>query len=163
MNKKVFVPALAALLVLVAIWWATAQPETGTLIQDPSSQEGTSEATSQVNIEDRIIQLQAVAPYEGSGTARRNFREGVFSHVVIADIGDPAPGKFYEGWLVDKEPTLRFFSTGKLEKRGDRYVLAFTADQNYLDHNNVVITEETESLGLDGTPEAHVLEGSFSE
>lgn len=106
--------------------------------------------------------LAAVGPYKGSGTATRSFNGTTFTHTVTASIGDPAAGKFYEGWLVMKTAGgPKFFSTGKLTKKGATYTLTYTAAQNYPDHNDVVITEETLSQGLDGKPEAHVLEGSF--
>lgn len=105
--------------------------------------------------------LSAVGNYKGDGIATRSFDGKTFTHTVQASLVDPEKGKFYEGWIVDKTPTLRFFSTGKLTKEGEEYVLTFTAPQNYPEYNDVVITEETEALGLDGNPEAHVLEGSF--
>ncbi|MBI2430601.1 MAG: hypothetical protein HYV39_01135 [Candidatus Levybacteria bacterium] len=106
-------------------------------------------------------ELLAVGEYKGSGSATRSFDGTTFTHKVSASLNDPPAGKFYEGWLVDKEPTLTFFSTGRLTKEGDMYVLTFTSSQNYPEYNTVVITEETESMGLDGKPEAHVLEGFF--
>ncbi len=106
-------------------------------------------------------ELLAVGDYRGSGSATRSFDGTTFAHTVSASLNDPPAGKFYEGWLVDKEPTLTFFSTGKLTKEGNVYVLTFTAPQNYPEYNTVVITEETESMGLDDKPEVHVLEGSF--
>lgn len=105
--------------------------------------------------------LLAVGSYKGSGTATRSFDGITFTHTVRANLGEPAKGKFYEGWLVKKKPTLTFFSTGRMFKQENEYTLTFTASQNYPEHKDVVITEETESLGLDGKPEAHVLEGSF--
>lgn len=106
--------------------------------------------------------LSAVGSYEGSGLAARSFDGAVFTHTVEASLADSASGKFYEGWLVMKTTTSpKFFSTGKMTKQGAVYALNYTAAQNYPDHNDVVITEETMSQGLDGQPEAHVLEGSF--
>lgn len=105
--------------------------------------------------------LLAVGSYKGSGTATRSFDGTTFTHNVRASLSNPAKGTFYEGWLVKKKPTLTFFSTGRMTKEGDEYVLTFTASQNYPEHKDVVITEETESMGLDGKPEAHVLEGAF--
>lgn len=106
--------------------------------------------------------LAAVGTYKGSGTATRSFDGTTFTHTVTATLGDPTTGKFYEGWLVMKTAGgPKFFSTGKLAKQGAQHTLSYTATQNYPDHNDVVITEETLSQGLDGKPEAHVLEGSF--
>ena len=109
------------------------------------------------------IDLKTVGGYEGSGSATRVYNGTNFVHMVIAKLDESAEGKFYEGWLVKKEPTVTFISTGKLAKEGgEEYVLLFTNETDYSDYNDVVITEETESLGLDNNPETHVLEGSFS-
>jgi len=109
------------------------------------------------------VRLAAIPPYEGTGVANRSFVDGVFTHVVAADLPAPAAGKFYEGWLVHKTASgPQFFSTGKLDSSGGAaWTLVYSASQDYPDHNDVVITEETEANGLDNKPEAHVLEGTF--
>jgi hypothetical protein len=109
------------------------------------------------------VNLEAVGDYKGNGVATRFFDNGIFVHNVTAQISDPATGKFYEGWLVKKTAGVvtDFFSTGKLELNNGSYELHFSSKTNYPDHDDIVITEETESLGLDGKPETHVLEGSF--
>lgn len=117
------------------------------------------ESESEAEVE--VASLEAVGNYEGSGEATRVFENGKFTHTVGAALGEPAVGKFYEGWLVDKTPELTFFSTGRLSKDGRGYTLEFTADTNYEEYNEVVVTEETEANGLDGVPEDHVLEGAF--
>lgn len=104
------------------------------------------------------VGLEAIDPYTGSGVATRGFRDGEFVHTVTADIEDPAAGKFYEGWLVRGSS---FFSTGRMERDGESYTLRYVSPEDARDYVRVVITEETESLGLDGNPEAHVIEGSF--
>lgn len=112
---------------------------------------------SQSNVEQ--VKLLAVGNYSGNGTASRSFENGNFKHSVEANIGDPSSGKFYEGWIVKSGD---FISTGKLSKKSEGlYVLAYTSDQNMMEYDKVVITEETEANGLDNKPEAHVLEGSF--
>lgn len=117
--------------------------------------------TQEITVE--TIELKPVGVYTGFGTASRDFNGKTFTHLVTAKLGDPSEGKFYEGWLVKKEPTLNFFSTGKLERKGGDFVLLFTDNQDYPDYKDVVITEETENLGQDGNPEAHVLEGTFQK
>ena len=104
------------------------------------------------------INLLAISPYTGTATATRSYLDGQFQHSVVAGISDPAPGKFYEGWLVRGTD---FFSTGRLLKQNDSYTLEYTSNADSRDYKKVVITEETESLGLDNNPEAHVLEGEF--
>ena len=104
--------------------------------------------------------LNAVGDYSGSGTATRQYEGSTFTHTVTANIGAPAEGKFYEGWLVRKIP-FSIVSTGKLEKNSNGYALSFTSADDLNSHSGIVVTEETESMGLDGKPEAHVLEGGF--
>ena len=105
--------------------------------------------------------LIGVGGYTGGALASRSYLDGEFNHTVLADIGAPAEGKFYEGWLVKSSPSLEFFSTGRMELADDMYYLEYTADEDKSDFNEVVITEETEADGLDGAPETHVLEGEF--
>ncbi len=104
------------------------------------------------------VELKAVGDYQGSALTTRSFLDGKFEHVVIADIKDPAPGKFYEGWLVDGS---KFFSTGEMKKENGKYILTYTSNEDSRSFKSVVITEETLSDGLDNKPEKHVLEGEF--
>ena len=126
--------------------------------------ENSNENMEEVNVpatEEETTEILAVGGYEGTGEATRSYDGEMFIHTVEANISDPASGKFYEGWLVKKSPSLQFFSTGKMIKRDDKYYLEYKASEDKNDFNEVVITEETESNGLDGNPEAHVLEGAF--
>lgn len=103
--------------------------------------------------------LVAVGDYTGSGTATGSYDGTKYVHNVVADIGDPAEGKFYEGWLAGG---FGFISTGMLEKEGDQYVLEFMSDKDLTSkYSKVVITEETLADGLDNKPEAHVIEGPW--
>lgn len=104
------------------------------------------------------VEIRAVGNYSGNALASRSFLDGKFMHNVIANIEDPSLGKFYEGWLVKG---TSFFSTGKMIKKDDTYVLNFEEVKDSRDYKKVVITEETESQGLDNKPEVHVLEGDF--
>ncbi|EKE19882.1 MAG: rhodanese-like protein [uncultured bacterium] len=104
------------------------------------------------------VEIKAVGKYAGNALASRSFLDGKFTHKVVAKIADPAPSKFYEGWLVKG---TSFFSTGKMMKEGDTYILNFNEAKDSRDYKKIVITEETEAQGLDGKPEAHVLEGEF--
>lgn len=108
-----------------------------------------------------VTELFAVGGYTGDGTATRVYTNGVFTHTIQANLPDPADGKFYEGWLVTSTPSLDFFSTGGLTKEGNVYILEYTSTEDEFDHPEVVITEETSANGLDGSPEAHILEGEF--
>jgi cytoskeletal protein RodZ len=103
------------------------------------------------------ITLMAVNGYDATGTATRTI-SGEYIHSVIAQMDEPAEGKFYEGWIVG--PTV--VSTGKLvQEVPGEWSLVFSDGENYERHTQVVITEETEANGLDNIPETHVLEGQF--
>lgn len=104
------------------------------------------------------VEIGSVGKYTGNALASRSFLDGTFMHSVTAKIGDPAPGKFYEGWLVRG---TSFFSTGKMIKKDGSYVLNYSEVKDGRDYKMIVITEETEAQGLDNKPEAHVLEGEF--
>lgn len=148
--KNIIIASIIIVVVLVA----------GYFLLKPTTEENTSPISS---TEETAI-LEAVGEYEGDGTATRIFKDGVFTHTVSADVNEPSDGKFYEGWLVKKigGVVTNFFSTGRMELSEDgSYVLTFTSEMNYEGYNHVVITEETEALGLDGNPEDHVLEGRF--
>ena len=114
-----------------------------------------------IEVEVEETEILPVGNYTGEGIATRIFDGTQFTHSVKANLPDPAEGKFYEGWLVIKTPSLRFFSTGKMVKDNGQYVLSYQTGKNQSEYNEVVITKETESLGLDNNPETHVLEGSF--
>lgn len=120
------------------------------------------EAEAEINPDVIQISLNPVDPYTGTATATRSYSDGKFTHTVAATTGDPAQGKFYEGWLVIKKPTLMFFSTGRMTKQANgTYTLSYTSDTDQSAYNSVIITEETEANGLDGKPEAHVFDASF--
>ena len=111
-----------------------------------------------IDVIEQEATLEAVGTYTGSGSAESSYDGKMYSHKVTADIGDPAEGKFYEGWLVG---SFGFVSTGKMVKEGNQYVLQFESQEDMSSYKKVVITEETEANGLDNNPEAHVLEGNF--
>lgn len=104
------------------------------------------------------ISLKAEKGYAGTASATRSFLDGKFLHTVTMKTLDPAAGKFFEGWLVKG---TAFFSTGKMIKDYDSYVLKYESGKDSRDYKKVVITEETTSQGLDNKPETHVFEGDF--
>jgi len=107
------------------------------------------------------IPLNAVGSFEGSGKSIRSYLGNEFYNRVEAEISDPEAGKFYEGWLVNEGGD--FFSTGKMTKENGKYVLEYSASEDQYSYYKVVVTQESESLGLDGVPETHVLEGEFNQ
>jgi hypothetical protein len=169
MNSKLWIGLIVIVAIIGAAWWYFSSSEnisddvdliesvgTDNILLDDDNDEKPAAVAGETT------SLAAVGSYSGSGTATRSFDGSKFSHTVVATIDDPATGKFYEGWLVMPSATgPKFFSTGKLELKDGSYRLTFIANQNYPDHTNVVITEETLANGLDNIPEAHVLEGSF--
>ena len=154
-----------------AFWYVQSSNEEAEVTVTPSVNTDQQESTpslstndnsgTQVEVEVATTTLDSVGNYTGSGVATRIFANGIFTHTVTAKIADPASGKFIEGWLVNMSLTPKFFSTGKLKKENGEYKLTFTANKDYTKYSDIVITEETEANGLDGVPEAHVLEGTF--
>ncbi|MFH2105313.1 MAG: rhodanese-like domain-containing protein [Parcubacteria group bacterium] len=102
--------------------------------------------------------LPAVDGSTSSGQGYVLRKDTGLEHLVTAALPDPETGKFYEGWLVDQEPTVKFFSTGQMFKtpEGD-WRLEYIASQSYSEYDQVVITLETKD---DGQPEKHVIEGT---
>lgn len=154
MNTKVLVGIV--LVLVLGGWYMSSQGGTDTAMEKESDAMMQDHEGAQ-----DVISLTPVGTYSGDGDATRSYDGSVFLHTVTARVDDPAEGKFYEGWLVMKEPTLTFISTGELTKENGAYTLTFESDTDYSEYVDVVITEETSANGLDGTPEAHVLEGTF--
>lgn len=160
-NKNLF---LIVLLIVIG-WLYFAQRSDKEMQEVLQDQDAVEEGVEKEEVEEikEEISLEAVGSFTGSAVATRSFDNTVFEHEVTATLNDPEEGKFYEGWLVKTDPELTFFSTGKLEKQDGKYSLSYSSAEDKSDFNDVVITSETLELGLDGTPEAHVLEGSFLE
>lgn len=97
----------------------------------------------------------------GSGLATRKYENGRFTHAVLVDLPDPAPGTFYEGWLVrgkEGDANFAFISTGRMRVAKGGYILEFESSRDYSDHKGIVVTLEKVD---DKKPEKHILEGSF--
>lgn len=127
--------------------------------KEQATKSSSTSGDSKVEVKVETITLKAVGGFTGSGTGTRIFTNGVFTHIVTANLDDPPSGQFYEGWLVKKQPSLKFFSTGKLVKSEGKYKLNYTQNSTAFDYPNVVITLEKVE---DKQPETYVLEGSFS-
>jgi hypothetical protein len=82
------------------------------------------------------INLQAQSGFEGVGIATRKFANGVFSHMVIADLLEPTSGS-YKGWLIKDDNTK--ISTGVLRFAKGGYLLEFTSDTDYSDYKKVEV------------------------
>lgn len=106
----------------------------------------------------KTAELKAVDKSSSFGIGYRLSKAGVFSHAVTALLQDPPQGVVYEGWLVQQSP-LQFFSTGVMAKDPEgKWILEYTANQDFPSYTKVVITTETK---VDGIPETHILEGEF--
>ena len=82
------------------------------------------------------INLQVAFGFEGQGMATRKFANGVFSHIIIADLPEPALGS-YQAWLVKDDNTK--ISTGTLRLAKGGYVLEFTSNTDYSDYKKVEV------------------------
>ncbi len=105
--------------------------------------------------------LRDVSGGSASGIATRKFVNGRFEFTILADLPDPAAGKYYEAWLVKGKPDETGFETisvGKLQANKGGWVLEYVGKENKPDHKGVVVTLESVS---DQKPETHILEGSF--
>lgn len=107
-----------------------------------------------------VANLIAVDGSQSSGTAYVVREGGKLTHLVEASMPDPAPDNSYEGWLVNVSTSpFQFFSTGVMSRNGEGvWTLEYSVDNEYPDHNRVVITEETV---VDEIPEDHIIEGDF--
>lgn len=102
------------------------------------------------------VELKTVSEITGSGIATRKYQAGKFSHMVLADLPDPDPGSFYQGWLVKGDNT--YLATGKLRIAKGGYLLEFVYPTDLSDYKKVIVSLEK---GPDQKPSRPVLEGSF--
>jgi hypothetical protein len=94
------------------------------------------------------INLQVAFGFEGMGVATRKFANGVFSHIIMADLPEPASGN-YQAWLIKDNANKISAGTLMLTKGG--YLLEFNSNIDYSDYRKVEV-----ELG-----EKVVLTGSF--
>lgn len=94
------------------------------------------------------ISLDVMFGFEGVGIATRKYADGTFSHIVIADLPEPASGN-YQAWLIKDDRTK--ISTGALKFAKGGYLMEFTSNTDYSDYKKVEVR-----LGT-----ATVLSGSF--
>ncbi len=140
-------------------------------IDDVEMVEVVEESTSQieeqipsVNIAVEEIELHGSEGFTASGIARRGVENGIFTHVVVADL--PAintDAYFYEGWLV-RPGVTEFFSTGAMFPREDGkwglvYDIELDDRDDVYDFYRVILTREP--FDNDPAPDVHVAEGDF--
>jgi hypothetical protein len=105
--------------------------------------------------------LNAVSGQEGLGEAVRTNQNGKFDLTVLADLSEPKAGYFYQAWIVRGnagDENFGYLSLGALRLAKGGYLIDFTSNKDYSDYEKVVVTLEKAN---NGTPETHVLEGSF--
>lgn len=89
------------------------------------------------------------------GIATADTQNGKHAYTVIADLEDPAPGYFYEGWLVNGNDMVPM---GILYSGKGGWMVTLDTAKDLGDHKTVWVTLERIN---DKTPEKHILEGSF--
>lgn len=82
------------------------------------------------------INLQVAFGFEGMGVATRKFANGVFSHIIMADLLEPASGN-YQAWLI-KDDTNKI-STGVLKLAKGGYLLEFSSNIDYSDYKKIEV------------------------
>jgi len=90
-----------------------------------------------------------------AGILTKDNEAGQYVYTVIADLEDPAPGYFYQAWLVKDSD---YVSLGKLSIAKGGWMVTMRTTRDLSDHRSVWVTSEKV---FDNTPETHVLEGSF--
>lgn len=131
--------------------------------QTPEMVENNPDELITLILEDENTQFTPLENLAGDGGLGKAYLlttdEPKLYHYVEADLIAPADGQFYEGWLVNPT-TNEYFSTGELQVNEEgNYYLLFTSDDLYDGFSKVVITSEQLN---DGTPEQHILEGTFN-
>lgn len=165
MNRRDIVIGLVilALLVGVVYWRQTSKKEEEIKVPETLSVEDVLEEKFKLEIPEDVdkAELKDVSGGNASGLATRDFKDGQFSHTILADLPEPEAGKFYEGWLVKGEEGKEGFeaiSTGRMRVAKGGYLLEYKSSKDLKDYTKVVVTLETKA---DKTPEKHILEGNF--
>jgi hypothetical protein len=99
--------------------------------------------------------LRDVSGGNGSGIATRDFSNGRFTHMILADLPELTPGSFYQGWLVKGDDLI---STGTLRIAKGGYLLELSTPSDYTTYSKVLVTMEKVT---DSKPEITILEGNF--
>lgn len=95
------------------------------------------------------------------GTSQATFADGKYMLLAtFTDLPDPAPGFFYEGWVVRKSP-FHFISTGRVEKQDGIYTNEYLSTTDFTDHARYVLTIEPDDN--DPAPAEHVVEGDMAK
>lgn len=164
MKRETIIGAVIVILIFVGVYYFFARYQREEEINPPAEKIPVSEELEEgfetgmgIEIPEGVDKaaLKDVTGGAGMGMATRKFEEGVFEHTVMAALPEPGAGKFYQGWLVRDGEVL---STGKLSEIKGGWYLEYSANKDYSDYNQVVITLEER---IDNQPETHILEGNF--
>lgn len=164
MKRRDIVIGLIVVAILAGVVWLIRRNTTPDLSIDntPSVEQQLSDKFKmEIPADLERVELTDVSGGTGSGLATRDFANGTFTHMVLADLPDLEAGMFYEGWIVRGKPgdaDFNVVSTGKMRVAKGGYILQYESKTDLTDHSGVVITLETVA---DKTPEEHVLEGAF--
>jgi hypothetical protein len=164
MNRRDIVIGLIILAGLTALIYYWQRPSSEELqIPQTLSVEDTIEEMFNVEIPEDVekAEMRDVSGGDASAVATRKYEEGKFTHSVLADLADPEPDTFYQGWLQRDEEgseSYSLISTGRLRTAKGGYLLEFESAADFSDHGKVMISSEKVD---DGQMEEKVLEGSF--
>lgn len=162
MKRRDIVLSTAVVVILGGLIYSFSKPDDNMMVIEPQtlSLEDKIEESFNLQIPDDVerVELSDVSGGDSMAIATRDYKDGKFSHTVLADLPDSENGFFYEGWLV-RGSDNNTISTGVMRVAKGGYLLDFTSGVDYTDHNLVVITLERTK---DKLPETHILEGSFN-
>lgn len=99
--------------------------------------------------------LYASSGFQGMGEAIRSSANGKFTLTVVADLGAPKSGYFYQAWITNG---TTYLSLGKMSLAKGGYISDFTSVKDYSGYKKVVVTEEKV---FNNSPETQILSGSF--
>lgn len=164
MGKRDIVIGLLLLSVLAAVVYFR-QRSTEEEVVEPTTLSIESELEESFNLEIpedvEKIELEDVSGGDAVALATKDFESGIFKHSVLADLADPEPGTFYQGWLTKgnrDSDEYEIVPTAKLTSAKGGYILEFESTTDYSDFDGVLITQEKNA---DLNPETKILEGSF--
>lgn len=135
MKRKDIVIGLIVLAALAGIIFWFRKPKDELRVPEIPSAEERMEEFFNVEIPEDIekAQLEDVTGGDALGIATRNDENGVFVHVVLADLPDLEEGSFYEGWLIrgkEGDDDFDYVSTGKMRLGKGGYLLEFESSCN---------------------------------
>lgn len=129
----------------------------------PPSVEDRFEESFNVEIPEDVekSELKDVSGGSASGIATRDFENGKFTHMVLADLPAPEVGSYYQAWLQkgdEGDEDFSLVSTGRMVLVKGGYLIEFESNKDLQSYDKVVISQEKIA---DSKIEKKVLESSF--